>query len=326
MKKVAPKLEHPFPFDPTYGYHLDALLSVPLPEEPADFSQFWQDTYAETLATPLRLTSRKVISPRPEYSLYEIEYDSLDGVRIGAWVTVPKTEDQRGGWVVYHGYGGRGEPDFDLPRPAGPAIFPCARGFNRSAQADIPGEAAGHVVHGIDSRETYVHRGCAADAWQAASALIEMFPSTAKDLRYMGGSFGGGMGALAVPWEPRFHRAYLDIPSFGNHPLRVTVPCVGSGAAVREYWLRRPEVMNVLAYFDAATAARNIRIPAFVSPALFDPAVPPQGQFSIYNAIPGPKDLYVRSAAHFACRYEITEGQELHALLDQWFSEGSGAA
>lgn len=320
MKKVAPKLEHPFPFDPTYGYDLASLLSTPLPEEPADFHHFWRDTYAETRAIPLRLTSREIPSSRAEFRLYEVEYDSLDGVRIGAWITVPRSGTHRGGWVVYHGYGGRGEPDFDLPAPLGPAIFPCARGFNRSAQADIPGEADSHVVHGIESRETYVHRGCVADAWQAASALIEMFPSTVEDLRYMGGSFGGGIGALAVPWEPRFHRAYLDIPSFGNHPLRVAVPCVGSGAAVREYWLSRPEVMDVLAYFDGATSARHIRIPTFVSPALFDPAVPPQGQFSIYNAIPGSKELYVRSAAHFASRYEVTEGRELHALLGEWFS------
>ncbi len=326
MNKVAPKLEHPFPFDPTYGYDLGALLQIAPPEEPADFSDFWQQTYAETLAIPLRLDSREVPSTHPDYSLHEVEYDSLDGVRIGAWVTVPKSASHRGGWVVYHGYGGRGEPDFYLPAPAGPAIFPCARGFNRSAHLDIPGEASRHVLHGIASRQTYVHRGCVADAWQAASALITMFPDAASDLRYMGASFGGGIGALAVPWEPRLHRAYLDIPSFGNHPLRVAVPCAGSGAAVREYWLTRPEVMDVLAYFDAATAARHIQIPTFVSPALFDPAVPPQGQFSIANAISGPRELYIRSAAHFACRQEVTEGQEIHKLLGDWFSRDHATA
>ena len=36
------------------------------------------------------------------------------------------------------------------PAPAAVSIFPCARGFNRSARGDIPNEASRHVLHGIE--------------------------------------------------------------------------------------------------------------------------------------------------------------------------------
>ena len=43
----------------------------------------------------------------------------------------------------------------------------------------------------------------------------------------------------------------------------------------------------------------RIPIPTHVDCALFDPAVPPPGQFCVYNAIRSPKKLFVRQAAHF---------------------------
>ena len=319
MAKTAPALPHPFPFDPTYGFDLPGVLEVSAPPGPPDFAGFWRETSAAVRSVPLEIETRKITSPHSGYDLLEVEFNSLDRVRIGGWITVPH-QSSAGGWVVGHGYGGREAAEFNLPSPAGPAIFPCARGFHRSAHAGIPGEAARHVVHGIETRATYVHRGCTADIWAAASVLIELFPAAAANLKYYGASFGGGIGALALPWDRRFHKAFLDIPSFGSHPLRVQLPCVGSGEFVRFHHRHHPGVLNVLAYFDAATAARHIGIPVFVAAALFDPAVPPPGQFAIYNALAGPTELYVRSAAHFDSIYAGPEDREIHALLSEWFT------
>jgi len=312
-------LANPHPFDPTYGYDLERLLQVAPPEEQEGFASFWQETYRQAREVPLNLAHRKIASPHPDFDLYEAEYNSLGGARIGAWITVPKAMPASpDGWVVGHGYGGREAPGFDLPAPAGPAIYFCARGFHRSAHPRLPNTSAWHVIHGIASRETYIHRGCAADVWASASALLELFPAVRR-LRYSGGSFGGGIGALATPWDERFHHVFLDIPSFGNHPLRVQMPCAGSGEAVRTYRRTHPEVMKVLQWFDAATAARHFRVPVFVAAAAFDPAVPPPGQFSIYNAIPSRKALFVRTAAHFASPFEAEENAGLKTKLADWF-------
>jgi cephalosporin-C deacetylase len=314
-------LRHKFTFDPTYGYTEQRLRTIKAPAGPSDFVRFWEFTYSEVRRIPLRLEHRRIASPDPQFVIDEVEFDSLDGVRIGGWITRPANGKFNRGVVVGHGYGGRTEPSLDMPPPAAVSIFPCARGFNRSAHPGLPNVAAAHVLHGIESKETYIHRGCVADLWSAASALIELYPAVERRLHYHGVSFGGGIGALALPWDNRFNRAFLDVPSFGQHSLRLIFECVGSGEAVRLYAKEHPEVVDILAYFDAATAARFIKIPVMVAAALFDPAVPPPGQFAVYNALPGRKELFVRKVAHFPFRGEQQEDAELYARLNSWFSE-----
>ncbi|MEI6083347.1 MAG: acetylxylan esterase [Verrucomicrobiota bacterium] len=313
---------HNFPFDPTYGYQEQRLRTVKSPVGPTDFIRFWEFTFEKVRRIPLRIERRSIASPDPLFEIEEVEFDSLDGVRIGGWIMRPANGKFNRGMVVSHGYGGRSEPDLNLPPPAAVTIFPCARGFNRSARGDIPNVESRHVLHGIESKDTYVHRGCVADIWSAASALLELYPQVARRLHYYGSSFGGGIGALALPWDNRFHRAFLELPSFGQHPLRLISQCVGSGEPVRLYAKEHPEVLlDVLQYFDAATAARYIKIPVFVAAALFDPSVPPPGQFAVHNAIPGRKQLFVRQAGHFPYAAEAREKAELHARLWSWFSE-----
>ena len=314
-------IAHSYSFDPTYGYTLEQLFSVGAPEGPVDFEEFWRDTYEEALRIPLCAERRKVRSPRPDFDLYEVEYNSLDRVRIGGWIAVPKGGKVDSAAVIGHGYGGRETPDFDEPFSNAVLIYPCARGFHRSAHPGVPNSSHRHVLHGLDNRATYSHRGSVVDFWLAASVVLELFPQVANRLYYKGGSFGGGIGALLLPWDPRFKKAYLDIPSFGNHPLRIGLPCVGSGQSIRTRYRRgQTEILEVLAYFDAATAARHIEIPVFVAAATFDPAVPPPGQFAIYNALRGTKELFLRQAAHFELAGNSHDDAAIHARLLRWFA------
>ncbi|MCJ7549891.1 MAG: acetylxylan esterase [Anaerolineae bacterium] len=310
--------EHDFEFDPTYGTTQADLLQVGLPPEPYGFVAFWEATHVETLDLPLNLTKTQLQSPDPRYELHRVDFDTWGGFRIGSWLTVPADGDIRRGVVVGHGYGGREAPDMDLPIRHAVAIFPCAPGFHLSAAAGLPGNAQEHVVHGIDSREGYILRPSVAMLWSAASVLLSCYPQVTGHLAYSGGSFGGGLGALALPWDARFTKAHLGVPTFGHHPLRLQSPCVGSGEAVRRYHRGHPEVVDVLATYDAAVAASHISIPVRVSPALFDPAVPPPGQFAVANAIPDRK-VFILKAGHF--EYEETAAEEvaLRETQEQWF-------
>ncbi|WP_194912702.1 acetylxylan esterase [Catenulispora rubra] len=295
--------KHPFPFDPTYGMDLDDLLKVSAPDNaPGDFAEFWQGMYRRALATPVQpRLGGKAGTTADGLDVFEVSFTSLGGVRIGGWVVAPADGVVERGFVVGHGYGGRGEPDPWLPVARAAGIYFVARGLpTESLLPGVPSEAPGHVLYGIESRDDYIIGGCVADIWCAATALTELFPATARRLDYTGVSFGGGTGALALPWDERFASAHLMVPTFGNHPLRVTLECVGSGAAVRGRYLEDPRVLEVLAYFDAATAARHVRIPVQAVPALFDPSVPPPGQFAVVNALAGPVEVRVATAGHFA--------------------------
>ena len=311
-------MKHDFPFDPTYGCDEQALRAVGAPPPPADFAAFWQETYGLAKAVAMKPT-RRLLRESSRFKLYEVEFDAWNGpapIRIGGWMTLPAEGAISCGLVVGHGYGGRAGPDLSPLISSAAVIYPCARGFNRSGDHEIPGVADQHVLHGIESRETYVHRGCVVDLWAAAWTLMALEPATANYLCYAGESFGGGIGALALPWEPSFKRAFLDYPSFGHHPLRLTMPCVGSGEAIRRSGGEKH--LPVLRYFDAATAASHTKIPVMVAPALFDPAVPPPGQFAVYNNLAGEKALVVRQAAHFDWPGAGDEDREVKRRATEW--------
>ncbi len=313
---------HDLPFDPTYGHDLPRLLSVDAPKGPGDFADFWQRMYAKTLDVSPKSSKKQLPGEREGRVTFEIEFDSLDGFRVGGWLTLPADGDIRRGLVAGHGYGGRNEPDYGHPYRHTAALWVCGRGFDRSARADLPSQGAFHVLHGIESRDTYLHGKCIADFWAGTSALRELVPGD-YPIDYAGSSFGGGLGAMALPWEKRFSRAFLDVPSFGNHPLRLTMQCNGSGEAVRRYHERHPEVVDVLQYFDSATASTyNRHVETLVAAALFDPAVPPPGQFTVYNAIAAKKKLFVREAGHFGYPNEAKQHEEMHAWIEKWFEKG----
>lgn len=163
--------------------------------------------------------------------------------------------------------------------------------------------------------------GCVDDLWLAVSAMLLLFPATCGHIGYAGMSFGGGIGAMALPWEPRIQRAHLNVPSFGNHPVRLQLPTVGSGAAVQGYQQQHGNVLATLQYYDAASAARFIRQPVHVAAALFDPAVAPPGQFAIYNALSEPKYLFVLEAGHFSYPHQAKQEQALLKELEVFFSQ-----
>lgn len=317
---------HDFPFDPAYGRTLDELLRVEAPPAPGDFEAFWTARHREARAVVTAPELGPVEEERDGVRLQGVTFTSVGDVRLGGWVALPSDGPAERGFVIGHGYGGRQQAgsDVPLPLPRSAAILPCVRGMgDRGLVPGIPAEAAGHVLHGIGSRDTYVIGDCVADLWCAASALQELLPQLAGPARlgYLGESFGGGLGALALPWDDRFGAAQLTVPTFGNHPLRLTLPCAGSGESVRDHHRRHPAVTEVLRYFDAATAAARLELPTLVAAALFDPAVPPPGQFAVHNALPGPRELLVLRAGHFAYRGLVEEVAGLTARRARFFGE-----
>ena len=98
---------------------------------------------------------------------------------------------------------------------------------------------------------------------------------------------------------------------------------IGSGEAVRlQARLRKFDVMETLAWYDAASAARFLTIPPHVAVALFDPAVPPAGQFAVANAVPTAlRRLFVLDAGHFEYPAQAEQEAALFAELEAFFRE-----
>lgn len=312
-------LPHTFHFDPTYGYTLERLLAIGPPDAPPDFAEFWRARYERVLSHRPDPWLSPAHSEHPAFDAHDLTYRSTDGFTIGGWLLAPRHAPVRRGVVIGHGYGGRDGPDFDVPVADAALLFPCFRGLSRSRRHPVSDNPAWHVLHDIDKRDRYILGGCAEDVWLAVSALLELFPQTAGHIAYMGESFGGGVGALAFPWDERIRRVHLKVPTFGHAPLRLSLPTLGSGESVRTYERRHGHVLDTLRYYDAASAARHSRIPVHVAAARFDPVVAPPGQFAIYNALPEPKQLFVLDAGHFDYPHRPPQERVLRAQLQAFF-------
>lgn len=308
-------------FDPSYGYTLEHLLHVAPPLPSDDFASFWQARYQRALELDPRPRLKRGTLSHPDFDCYDLNYRSTDGFDIWGWALIPKRGPVTRGVIVGHGYGGRDGPDFHLPIANAAFLFPCFRGLSRSRCWPISENPAYHVLHDVDDKRRYILGGCVEDVWLAVSALLALFPAVAGHIGYLGISFGGGVGALALPWDTRIQRAHFNVPSFGNHPIRLQLPTWGSAAALQNYQREHGHLLDTLRYYDAAVAARYIQAPVHVAAALSDPMVAPPGQFSIYNALPWEKHLFVLEAGHADYPRRAAQENELIAELRAFFGK-----
>jgi len=299
------------PIDGTYGYDRDGLLAVPPAVEPDGFADLWRSWHAAARGVPADVVAEPV-GRQGAHDVSVVTFTADGGLRLRAWLALPVDGPVRVGIVHGHGYGGREAPSFErVPRDAA-LIFPVARGLGAlNAGVGAPDVSTEHVLAGIEDVETYVLGRCAVDLWHAATALQEVLAGDAGasgdlPLYYVGTSFGGGVGALAVPWDDRFVGATLEVPSFGQYDERLAVPCTGSGEAQRRYVAGHPEARAVLALTDASVAATYLRVPTRVECALWDAHVPPPGQFGVAHGVAAAEragtgaelELAVLSAGH----------------------------
>lgn len=310
-------------FDPTYGYSLQQLLAITPPKEPKDFDDFWQKRYQHALTLDPKPQIHIINEDRSGWRVFEICYASTDHFPIRGWLLVPAFGMIKRGLILGHGYdyGGLDESIFTLPFKDTALLLPCFRGLARSAQPDIPAESYWHVLHHIHQRDQYILGGCVEDVWLAVSTMLALFPQTAGHLGYMGISFGGGIGALALAFETRIAKGHLNVPSLGHYPLRLRLPSKGSANSVQHYYqTHKKQTLKVLRYYDAALAAKRIRIPMHCACALFDPFVAPPGQFAVYNALPCEKQLFILEAGHHDYPNQVPQTTELLKKLNVFFA------
>ncbi|WP_144874798.1 acetylxylan esterase [Microbacterium sp. 1.5R] len=283
-------------FDGTYGFDEHALRQVTPVAPPPGFADRWRGwrAAAETVDAAPRTLSTTNVDGR---TVAVVEHSGVNGIRLRSWVVDPASgHAARVGVVHSHGYGGRDAIDLARVPDDAAAIFPVARGLpTMNGGIGAPEPVEQHVLAGLDDPERYVLGLCARDLWLAADALV----AVAGDLPlyYVGESFGGGIGALGIPWDDRYVGATLIVPSFGQYDERLAVPCLGSGEVVRALVADHPEAREQLRLFDASSALGFARMPVRVEVALWDQYVPPPGQFGVANAARD-LELPVLSAGH----------------------------
>ena len=118
--------------------------------KPADFDQFWEETWLKTSKVPLNPRLEPVpMRSTEEIEVFDAAYDSYDGLEIHGWYMRPRNfEGKLPGMLCVPGY--VGEPRFpnDLALQGYAAFSAAPRGKLRSNSVFNPGYP-GLLVHNI---------------------------------------------------------------------------------------------------------------------------------------------------------------------------------
>jgi cephalosporin-C deacetylase len=250
-----------------------------------------------------------------------LRYRSTNGVKIGGWMLLPIDQPPVRAFVIGHGYGGRDAPDLHLPFPDAALFFPCCRGLSRSAMAPISQDPYWHVRHDVDKKEHYIIRGCVEDIWLMVSVIERYLPAVVGRIGYLGISFGGGVGILALAQDQRIARAHVNVPTFGDRHLRLRLPTTGSGRSLQDFFKVDPyTLIRTLRFYDAANAVARISVPMHFALALRDAVVTPPGQFAIYNQCNSEKQLFLLDAGHESYPNQEQQADQLLRELAGFFA------
>ena len=142
---------------------------------PPDFDDFWAAIMAEANAIPLNPTMEHVpMRSTDEVDVYEIGYDSLDGLRIAGWYCRPKESYLAPPYpalLIVPGYVSEPTLPKSWAKMGYAAVGVAPRGKLRSNRHYNPGYP-GLLVNNIVDRHTYSYRGFYVDACRAVDFVL----------------------------------------------------------------------------------------------------------------------------------------------------------
>jgi cephalosporin-C deacetylase len=299
---------------------LDELVSYrPDVSEPDDFDAFWTRTLDDTRTHDLDVRVEEVDTPYRTVTVRDVSFSGFGGDRIGAWFTVPRTDDGPLPAVVeFIGYnGGRDLPGESLRwASAGYAhLLVDTRGQGarwggggRTADPHGSGPATpGFMTRGIEDPDTYFYRRVFTDAVRAVEAVRTLPGVDAGQVAAQGGSQGGGITLAVAGLVPDLVAALPDVPFLCHFARALDICDKDPYAEVTRYLaVHRPrvdDVLRTLSYFDGVNFAKRAAAPTLFSVALMDLICPPSTVYAAYNHYAGDKEIEVY-------RYNDHEGGE----------------
>jgi cephalosporin-C deacetylase len=280
--------------------------------KPDDFDEFWDALTSEVDALPLNVGIERVpLRSTPEVDVYEIGYDSLDGVRIAGWYCVPTTAiapPPYPGLLIVPGYVSEPTLPKSWAKLGYATVGVAPRGKLRSNSQFNPGYP-NLLVHNIIDRCTYSYRGFYMDAYRAVDFLLTRPEVDPTRIGVHGSSQGGALtvttaalhsdvitcGAAGAPYLCGF----LDSAS-----LTHSYPYEEINEYLRLYPEREPQVRETLNYFDGINFAPRITCPMLIYVGLADDVCPPETGYDLEKALAGPVEVHAYPCcAHDAGNY-----------------------
>ncbi len=268
------------------------------------------------MATAASIPLNPSVEPIPARStdaveVFEISYESLDGVRVAGWYCVPRREQippPYPGLLLVPGYISEPTLPKSWAKRGYAAVGVAPRGKLRSNRQYNPGYP-GLLVDNIVDRNTYAYRGFYVDAARAVDFLHTRTEVDRARIGVHGSSQGGALtittaalradaiacGAAGAPYLC----GMMDAAG-----LTHSYPYEEINEYLRLYPEREQAVRETLNYFDGINFAPLIRCPMQINIGLRDDVCPPETGFALYDALGCEKTLHpYPNCAHDAGSY-----------------------
>lgn len=232
--------------------------------------------------------------------IFKVYFDSVNGERVPAVISIPKGEGRFPCIVFLHGYGGSKEdaiPAAELMAGEGYAII--------SIDAEFHGERRenGKALYSTNLNES--RRGIIQtiiDLRRAVDYLETRDDIDMDRIGYVGGSMGGIFGGIFIGVEPRIKAAALIVAG-GNMSLMVRKSQHPAIPPIREYLEREgityEELQRFMDPIDPLNFIRNFSPrPVVFHLGRFDDIVPAEAGEQLYRAAGEPKRVYWYNAGH----------------------------
>jgi cephalosporin-C deacetylase len=295
---------------------------------PDDFDQFWDDILAQADQIPLRASVELIpLRSTPEVEVYEVYYDSLDGVRVAGWYCLPaQRQNKLPAILQLPGY----ISDPAIPKTVaklGYAVFSAApRGKVRSSGQFNPGYP-GLLTHNIVDRNSYSYRGFYIDAARAFDFLSSRAEVDPDRIGVQGSSQGGGLTLVVSALRPRTRVASAGVPYLCSFMDAIELTHTYPYQEIRDYLRLYPEreaaVRQTLAYFDGVNFGPRIACPIIVNVGLQDNVCPPETGYAAFRAIASADKQFYPYDGHGHDGGSIVHNDIVEAFFKKWLQPES---
>lgn len=237
----------------------------------------------------------------PFLVVYRVYYDSVNGTRVPALLTVPRVGKPPYPCIVFlHGYGGRKEDAVPLARVAalrGYAVFSIDAVYH--GERRVPGKEL-YSSDLKDSRRAVIQT--VIDLRRGIDFLETLEFIDSSRIGYAGGSMGGILGAIFVGVEPRVKAAVIVVGG-GNVTLMLQRSEHPAIPPIREYVLRANLSWDRVGKFLEPVEPLNFIWRFAPRPIQFhcgkhDDIVPAEAQRQLVERAGDPKEIYWYDTGH----------------------------
>jgi cephalosporin-C deacetylase len=265
---------------------------------PEDFGRFWAQGKAELLRVAPDFRIEEVRDDEHSSTLYRVSVANIEGSRMFCWYRVPQGEGPFPAVLSIPGAGVRREGTREYYAEAGFAVLTMAvHGIGQDHPLEYyntirRGALYGYPYFGIDDPYRYYYRRMVLGAIRCIDFLYSRDEVDTTRVAVAGSSQGGGMSLLVASLDERIKALTANVPALCDHAGSLQGRPSGWPRLLRNAGNHeRRRVMRTMAYFDAATAASRIKVPARVSAGFIDRTCAPSTVMAAFNNLQGPRTI-----------------------------------